>query len=125
MSEIKEFKVWRPGWVRGNGMDSSLLGRDGKKCCLGFLAIACGHTDEEIFDTASPFELFNKDKRFLMPGCLVDDGNGNEEGVITCDSSTCLNIMEINDDVSISEVEREELLTKGFELIGIKVTFEG
>lgn len=122
---IKEFTVDRKTWQRGEGPNSALLGRDGRKCCLGFLALACGHTEADIFGVSSPFDLFDKDKSYMMPPALIDDGDGNEEGIITCDSFACIKLMDTNDDKCITESFREEQLTKGFESLGIKVTFEG
>lgn len=122
---ITEFTVDRKEWLRGSGIASSLLDRAGKKCCLGFLAIACGHSPEDIFGVASPFAVFNQGDRYLMPQVLIGDGTGNEEAIVTCDSWACVKLMDINDDQCIDDDEREERLVKGFQTIGIKVNFIG
>jgi hypothetical protein len=42
----------RATWLRGEGSTNSYLLRlhDGKKCCVGFYALACGRPEKEIAD---------------------------------------------------------------------------
>lgn len=50
----------RAKWLRGTAAvrGSYLLRKeDGKMCCLGFLALACGYTKEEIRGKSSPSDL--------------------------------------------------------------------
>lgn len=46
----------RPTWLRGEGGDASALLRekDGKMCCLGFYALACGMEKEDIVGRGGP-----------------------------------------------------------------------
>lgn len=49
ITPVKELTIDRSLWYRGQGGDSSKLERtDGRRCCIGFYALACGLTRKEI-----------------------------------------------------------------------------
>jgi hypothetical protein len=86
--------------------------KDGKMCCLGFYALACGYDQTEIEQVETPQHLPDKDD---MVRELLDDMGDN--------SDVCEELMEINDDQHRSNEVRETDLTDAFESIGITVEF--
>ena len=80
----------RQNWIRG-GRDSLLRrGSDNKMCCLGFLAKACGFSDNDITGVPTPSHLFKnlgldkKDNRTLKEfnnfGRLMEPYESNKFG---------------------------------------------
>lgn len=53
---LKTLVIKGSEWLRGEGGSKSALLRseDGKKCCLGILALVCGFTEEEIRGVETP-----------------------------------------------------------------------
>jgi len=109
------FSVKRSEWLRGAMGGSFLLRKvDNKKCCLGFLALACGATEESIFGHRMPASL----QQAVWPKELF-----NEEGLVQI-TQKCINIMSVNDEVLTSDLEKEDELTRQFADIGITINFE-
>jgi len=116
----------RSKWLRGEGSQRSKLLReeDGKMCCLGFYALACGLTPEQIKGVSSPDqpeikEAFADKASFLF---LYNSGAPLER------SNTCAILMGDNDayvsDMAMeSEEERERLITLNFANNGVTVKF--
>lgn len=107
MSEIKkatEFTVERSKWLRGEGHQESALLResDGKMCCMGFYALACGAKSEEIVNCGAFYNLTGQLRTF-------EDVGGR--------------VYEINDNPCIPEKDREALIIHKLGAVGIKVTF--
>ena len=124
----------RSRWLRGEGSHSSSLlrGSDGKMCCLGFVALAAGHSKEEIKGRQAPESMMRA---------------GIDVGFIDPLGPVCHNLMVVNDatlparltsdlidmdDAPIgsktvllimNEQEREEYLTKTMVRIGIELSF--
>lgn len=133
IEKIMKLVIDRQIWLRGKGVrsDESGLLIDGEKCCLGFLATACGATDQEINNKFSPQ---NVPHLKWVPGIL----NGNITSVL-CNKLMRVNDSELNcnDEVSyyrfnilghedikfIGEQGREELLAKLFASIDVEVSF--
>ncbi len=118
MKKIKELVIDRSKWKRGspNAHDTYLLDDDGKMCCLGFYALACGADEESILNRGEPDGL-----EFEIPGLSY----GYEEtGGIRNTSFTAMAI-PINDRKTMGEAEREEVLIRLFKEDGIDLTFEG
>lgn len=115
MKKPFRFVVDRRTWLRGEGgIDSALLrGRDGKKCCIGFLALACGHQPEDILDVDTPANL---QKRKGPLRRLVKD---------SCDTRRCERAIHTNDDTLMPDRVRERELRKLFRELSIEVTFRG
>lgn len=117
--DVKEFVVERSIWYRGNHEESSLFTSDGKYCALGFYLKACGIEDEEMLDVSSPH--FTRHKS--LPSWLVG------EYLVDCDSfpnkpsALSEKAVDINDDDTKSDEEREKELTELFAEQGIKVIF--
>jgi hypothetical protein len=94
--------IKRSEWDRGREQEDNdptfLLGPHGK-CCLGFEALACGATEEQIRRECSPANVPDVN----WPDWLKPFINGNE-------SSGAHSAIQINDDTTITEKERESLL---------------
>lgn len=114
-----EFTVDRKTWLRGEGGNGSCLLRDydGKMCCLGFRALACGLTDAGISGVRQPNHL----------GVHLTDGKwdgyvtNGENALLT--TNICDEIMRFNDEKHFSASSREERLTDLFKSLGDTVTF--
>jgi len=113
-----KFIVYRDTWLRGR--TDSALHIQGQRCCLGFLGLACGYTDEEMDMSATPDDvcfLGNRWPKALVS--LMED----EESAAFCDSHLCSQIMGENDGGGVTEAEREARLTALFAKGGIEVEF--
>lgn len=126
------FTVDRATWLHGESSGPSYLLRrsDSKKCCLGFRALACGYTEEQIMQIASPIGLF-RDYGKRGPKLTDEDLetwkghfylDGNEA---TRRSLTERDIMTANDDPLGTKEERETRLIELFSLLGDTLTFTG
>jgi hypothetical protein len=116
----------RARWGRGVG-EGRLLS-DGKMCCLGFLAKACGLSDTAIEDLGNPSDVYceepTKHKQvwnsmgvpFKKPRKLKELGEAMALETV---------FVLINDDENLTEKRRERLLTKEFAKIGVNVEFVG
>ncbi len=113
---ITTFTVDRATWLRGEGCDASSLLRtgDGKMCCLGFLALACGVPSDAIENVASPSAMITE-FREQLPAPIQDPSA----------DAPVMRLMSVNDDEETTDVIRERLLTKVFSEIGIQVAFTG
>lgn len=116
-----KFTVKRSEWLRGEGQYASKLlrGSDCKKCCLGFLALSLGANEEDIKGLAAPVSAEVLRLNIPWPEeFFVASQSGRK-----LHSHACAALMHINDDESSSDKDKEALLTKHLEKIGIKVTF--
>ena len=122
----------RSRWIYGDqGIDTSLLlrAKDNKMCCLGFLAKACGASDDEIMELASPAKI-PEFKQGQWPDQLkpirenryFDEDYEWGHGLIT-NTKLCTDLMFVNDDKILNLQEREELITKFMLDAGVTVTF--
>lgn len=100
----------RTKWLRGAGCEPSRLLRkeDGKMCCLGFYAKACGLTDDDIVGQPNPSGV----NRALPDEMLWLFGQQNN-------SDECLRLMEENDSSEVSESKISEIFAKN----GVEVEF--
>lgn len=132
MSKIKKLAlpktcdIVRKKWVRGQGSEESALlvenkisKHHNKMCCLGFLALAAGASRQDISGHLDPVLLaeWSGEKPLVMDK-LVTARHENYSH-----TSICYLLMRINDDVILSEEQREEQLTEQFAKIGVKVKF--
>jgi hypothetical protein len=121
---------WRCGGdsynKRTNQGNTQLLGYKGMKCCLGFLALECGFSENQINNISNPcnlrsnlmtgsgLRLNDKQKSYfdkLMNGAYHSDFTHEAIG--------------INDDYVLTDEQREKKLTKLFADNGIDLTFTG
>lgn len=127
MEEKIKVYIDRNRWLRGEGSGVSRLLRstDGKMCCLGFCMLALGRTEEQIRDVTTP--AARERHGFNAPTVPVE-APGLGTSLVEIDSSGGYSIpynillaMEVNDDVTIRDGQREvrlhDLLWKsGFDL---------
>lgn len=121
----KSFVVDRAKWGRGN--ETMLLnGTDGKMCCLGFAALACGYSKDDILDRGRPEDLVVELKE---KG--VDSPNRWFDGLVKPHprgfdlTGIGARIISANDDDRITDHEREAVLRGLFLKLGVEVKFEG
>lgn len=99
-TKMKKLTIEMSKWLRGNPEKSALMLRD-KMCCLGFDAIACGFTPDEIAGIGSPSVLYNSiktDNVDYFKKRLTDSKRYNSIIVVKA--------MQINDSPSLSDEER-------------------
>lgn len=115
-----EFTVDRSKWLRGEDDESMLLRKcDNKMCCLGFFALACGLTRDEISGKSTPSSLAIRNIK--LPSTmqfLLDEENQS------IDSRLGNSMMATNDSKNINDDERERQLKLLFEQVGIEILFE-
>lgn len=128
--DVKKFVVKRSKWFRGRGNTLSRLQTDNQMCCLGFYAKECGLKKKNITDVVSPGEIEYEIKdiwdTFLLARISnIYDSDPDDPGLtdIIIDSEIANSLMEINDDVNISDEDREYKLKELFKEQGIKVKF--
>ncbi len=106
---------WRTGQegeaMTGEGI-TVLLNDRGYMCCLGFLALAMGAKEEQIYDVSEP-------DRIAMDLPLLQ----KSVGVSKCNSDFAASAIQINDKIEIDATEREDKIEKLFAKNGINVTF--
>lgn len=113
-------------WLRGEGSMASRLLRpaDGKMCCLGFLALQCGYTEEQISDYSAPksivYDYGGKPKGSFEK--LVSINTDNHHRSVQC-TNICERLMEANDDQSLSNIGRKCRISELFKEINIEVEF--
>lgn len=117
---LRELIIDRKTWLRGSKESYLLRPKDGKKCCLGFLAEQCGIPTEFLHGKDSPVNL-------VVPGKRLPHGMGfllkrYEPGKST-DSEACRALMYVNDYQGSTLQQREQKLTEMFANHGITVRF--
>lgn len=116
----------RTEWYRGQGTAASMLrDYDGMKCCLGFLAEACGYKPEEILCVRTPAYLANKVGQ--LNGPIKELTMGYFPGIAGSwgDTALCSELMTTNDKIHISggDAGREQIITDRLKEIGVEVEF--
>ena len=125
--ENMEFTIEREKWLRGEGGETSCLLRkeDGKECCLGQFALACGIAAELITEQASPerIELTEFPDKFRW---LLTENTRTPElsRRAFLNSMIAEAMMRINDCSGITDEEREVRLKVIFGVQGIVVRFK-
>jgi hypothetical protein len=105
----------RKKWGRGTN-DGRLLFR-GKMCCLGFLGLQCGLSENQIRGKHMPYSVFvsvkrNKSVWAKMINTIIDST------VLANDLAT------INDNPNTSDTQKEFKITQKFKEIGVEVKFK-
>lgn len=112
LTKPKTFVVKRSTWFRGKGhVVSALLRSDNKMCCVGFLCIAAGATSSQILNKKCISRHIGLDMEYFT------ESSG-------ASSNIALKIYEINDNMDLTDEQREEKLTELFKSIGIEIKFE-
>jgi hypothetical protein len=116
-----ELIIDRSKWIRGAASDDTWLlrARDGHMCCLGFYALACGLTEDQIRNVPGPLDAF--------PNGISSDDNDNcfinTPGEWLLSDIDRARLISYNDDSHVSDQEREEKITKIFAKHGVTVKF--
>lgn len=110
METLLKFTVWRERWLRGERSAQSFLLRssDGRMCCLGFACLAAGYKESDIRDISAP-RMIDHDQHTVAADLLL--------------KPRIADAMEINDCLSIDDMERERRLTTVLASLGIEITF--
>lgn len=109
----------RNRWLRGEASESYpsesylLRSSDGKMCCLGFLALACGARPEDITNVRTPDQAL---QACSWPAGLI----GSREFEDRCDD-----LMNSNDESSLRDDVRERIISERMAEIGVEVEFVG
>jgi hypothetical protein len=122
---------WRRGKLAGknetNYNSKLLCPNTNTKCCLGFLALSCGYTEDQILDKCSPESIgaiysINKVEN-LWPREICEDSNIEISNYWFTDTVITNNIIKINDSKGLKEQQREEKLKELFASINIDLQF--
>lgn len=112
-----KFTIDRATWLRGQ-KNSVLLNGEGKRCCLGFFAQACGYSDKQMRGMATPYGV---QRYYRTENVDWQTMLNKEQG----DSSVeAYKLMSINDDLSSTDEEKEKCITQIFSQLGIEVEFK-
>ncbi len=113
---MKIITIDRRKWLRGR-LDSCLWnGHEQKGCCLGHVIHQTTKCKWEALDLLdAPIEFFKKESLLTEPTGVLGDIRNN---------SLTDTAMGINDDVNITDVEREERLIALFKKYKIKLVFK-
>lgn len=95
----------------------------GKSCALGHLCRSLGASLDDLLNRQCLSEIFSQKVKDSLPPLLQPtprDGGG-----WSADTDLAKAIWQVNDDKSLENEEREELLIRLFEVAGVSLTFEG
>lgn len=102
--------IWRTGGNAvnfanrtGNG-PTRLQNEEGYRCCLGFVCLAAGFSEEDIINQARPIDLHK-----VTPGLTQH----SDTGLRATDVERTA--VRINDDIVTTPKEKEEILLRTFE----------
>lgn len=110
---MKEIVIRRRMWGRGNS-GGYLRNSVGKQCCLGFVCRAFGVPLEAIVGQTMPERLDDDKHRVLLPAWLL-------RTAAEADVSTAAGV---NDDVTLTNEERELKIAAIFKKHGLKAVFK-
>ncbi len=122
----------RKRWLRGGDFsDASYLYRseDRKMCCLGFFCRQSGLLIDNIRNVPEPYDILDftsslsleKKVRQKLKSLFEDAHETNYSDMKQ--NNTCDSLIYANDNIKISEPEREKRISKLFSKIGVKVKF--
>jgi hypothetical protein len=119
LGDVKSFTIDRKRWYRGMNFGSALLKQNGKMCCLGFYAKACGLPNKMLCDVETPADVME---------CAVYLDHCNTEWATKLvkresDTDTTQRIVYVNDDTTLTDTIREKRLIALFKRINIAVKF--
>lgn len=96
---------------------------DGKKCCLGFYALAMGFHENQIKEQVIRPKGWSGDGNTPLPG-LYPRTRGALDNSEIPEVAGAWAFARVNDNLELSEEEREAKLTAMFAACGHTVTFE-
>lgn len=106
MKKVTVLRINRKRWWRGQGSDDSRLRKrkDGKQCCIGFYARACGLKITDIEGCATLAALDSDELR-------AHESKHNK---------TFSDLYEVNDDAELTAKDRESKIRQLFKDLGVK-----
>lgn len=108
--KLKEVKISRKKWHRNEGnshdFESLLRMPNGKQCCMGFLARACGYRVKDIANRGYPSSLMDSHDRFSEELLRLE-----------------YQIAVVNDRSSVTIRKREQEIRVLFKKAGYKAVF--
>lgn len=115
--KIDSVTVNYPRWLKGSVSGSALFDtRSRKQCCLGFECLARGLKKKDILDMGTPGCVCTENKAIpLIPGMTGRTGD-NLELIAQC--------MTVNDDTTITDIERMTKLHKLFRRRRLDIKFK-
>lgn len=123
---MRELIIKRSEWLhtKEDLRKQSFLHRqtDGKKCCLGHYAVACGVPIQQIAEVPS-FYPGPQDGHKAFKGILPDEMQWLLEGERTDNSQDANTLMADNDSLFIIDKEKEVRIARTFAKHDVKVTF--
>jgi hypothetical protein len=115
-TKVTEFTIDRSKWGRGCGDGILLSPDDGKMCCLGFYALACGVSPSSINNQGFPSDVA------ALPGEMDWLFRAfSDESVTPAEEQ----IASTNDKENLLAKDREKKIREHFATRGIKVKFTG
>lgn len=112
-----KYIVDRQTWYRGKGSTySKLLRDDGLRCCIGHVGKQCGYADAELLRKATVSSI---DVQIRFPEWMIIFPGSSSDSPRTPIEECYV----INDDIIITEEERESRLKALFEANGDEIEF--
>lgn len=118
MKEMQKVIVERSYWLRGEGEENSKLLRteDGKMCCLGFVCLAFGKTEDDIAECEAPSCFSSHSGRKIGFGTPLIQEDGSEPQAV-------VSAMQVNDHRHMDESQRESELKRLLLVVGVDLEF--
>lgn len=112
--------VDRRYWFRGSWSGSFLLRNDGQKCCLGFACEALGVPTEDLIQQATPVSLRS---HFDTIARLIERYYDGDDTAVDRPATNLA--MNLNDDPTITDADREARLIALGPKLGLEFVFMG
>jgi hypothetical protein len=108
--------MWLCGYTIQHKMDllSKLRNREGRMCCLGHLAKACGISDDAL-----------RGRALVESVPLWARGTNDPRWLILLENTDVVDDIMVQNDEPLSQRVRERELKKSFRKLGIAITFSG
>lgn len=131
-----KLEIDRSKWLRGDSDSALLRTQDRKMCCLGFFALACGLTEDDIENCGEPHQPFEENPRLQVHEVMAkvieveteeresNDGSISEVHTYS-ETNLSSRLMRVNDDIELLETTREQQITELFAMVGVEVSFVG
>jgi len=125
-----KFTVDRSKWYRGKGeSQSALLRSDDQRCCIGFVGQQCGVPDIHMLNYSSILDIEVLNSIRLFPAWMQEKEPVNIEELrriypdMPEHQSRIRLAYCVNDDLSLSDEQREEKLKQIFAAAGDEIEF--
>lgn len=118
--------IYRDEWYRGRGVaGSQLLREDGRKCCVGFICLAAGAKEKDILGRGVISNSMDAGSwgsfRTQIPSLQRFIGG---DGIRYHVSEQAGRLYGANDDINLTEYEREAHVVVLSAELGFQITFE-